>query len=377
MGPERTSATPESHAAMLFLLISPSARVNGMGEAGVALADEPGGYYNPATPALMAGRYFFGTVNYLGEMKWLPRLAKDIRYSYNAFQLGWSLESLSSISVKPGVYIPFSLSGAVAYYRSRLDLGEQVRTDEFGRISDTFHSFDKADNLVFSAGLHFILDFGVGVTLKRLTSVLGPGSATGTAYDIGFQTRIPVVKAVEYFGKELNLGQLQPKLNLIGGISWNNRGDDIVYRIDSKSGYADPLPANRRAGLAVEVGLSWNEGKVAFDLFKATGAIERYTPQIGGIKKRGTSDNKRGYEFSFFETLEVRRGRYDDNDGGRHLNTEGFTVKSDGVSKLIALLISRGSRDRPGAGIARWFGFVVRHLSLSWTKFEYLTRGHF
>ena len=45
-------ATPESRASVLFLLISPSARVNGMGQAGVALPDEPAGYYNPGAAAL-------------------------------------------------------------------------------------------------------------------------------------------------------------------------------------------------------------------------------------------------------------------------------------------------------------------------------------
>ena len=49
---EPVEATPESRAAALFLLISPSVRVNGMGQAGVALPDEPAGYYNPGAAAL-------------------------------------------------------------------------------------------------------------------------------------------------------------------------------------------------------------------------------------------------------------------------------------------------------------------------------------
>ena len=72
---EPAEATPESNAAALFLLISPSVRVNGMGQAGVALPDEPAGYYNPGAAALSSPAHTVQSRLYLSEMPWLPALA--------------------------------------------------------------------------------------------------------------------------------------------------------------------------------------------------------------------------------------------------------------------------------------------------------------
>ncbi|MFH1569980.1 MAG: hypothetical protein ABIL09_18450, partial [Gemmatimonadota bacterium] len=46
---ERAAATPESRAAVLFLLIEPGARAIAMGESYVAIADDAtASYFNPA-----------------------------------------------------------------------------------------------------------------------------------------------------------------------------------------------------------------------------------------------------------------------------------------------------------------------------------------
>lgn len=84
---EPVEATPESSAAVLFLLISPSVRVNGMGQAGVALPDEPAGYYNPGAAALSSPAHTVQSRLYLSEMSWLPALADDMSYGYRAVQL--------------------------------------------------------------------------------------------------------------------------------------------------------------------------------------------------------------------------------------------------------------------------------------------------
>ena len=84
---EPAEATPESRAGALFLLISPSVRVNGMGEAGVALPDEPGGYYNPGAAALSSPAHTVQSRLYLREMSWLPALADDMSYGYRAVQV--------------------------------------------------------------------------------------------------------------------------------------------------------------------------------------------------------------------------------------------------------------------------------------------------
>jgi hypothetical protein len=158
------AATPESRAAVLFLLISPSSRANGMGGAGVALADETGAYYNPAAPALVARHHLFAATFYEDPVRWL--LTDDLRYSYSAFQVGWNSSAWSQrFSPKHRSGGPFSVSAALCLYRTRLDLGTQVRTDERGNVQGSFESFDKADNYAFSIGVHYLLDLGLGLPM--------------------------------------------------------------------------------------------------------------------------------------------------------------------------------------------------------------------
>ncbi|MDP7448954.1 MAG: UPF0164 family protein, partial [Candidatus Latescibacteria bacterium] len=67
---EPVSATPESRAAVLFLLIEPGARASGMGESYVAIADDAtASYFNPAALAGQTDRKLNFT-----HQKWLPGL---------------------------------------------------------------------------------------------------------------------------------------------------------------------------------------------------------------------------------------------------------------------------------------------------------------
>ncbi|HDY87211.1 MAG TPA: hypothetical protein ENH82_03730 [bacterium] len=371
----QASATPESRATMLFLLISPSARVNGMGQAGVALTDETGGYYNPAAPALVSKSNYVGITSYLDKMKWLPALADDITYSYSAAQIGFN-KKVNKFGFNSGdVSIPLSISGAFAYYRTKLDLGEQHRTTAYSPdVIATFHSYEKADNFVLSAAAHSIFDIGVGLTIKKLTSKLGvlpkgKGIATGTAYDFGILARFPIVDFVKnYSGSKVIFSDyLSPVLDISTGISWNNRGDEVYYIDPSKS---DPLPANRKSGVAGCAGISY-DGMLKFDFFKVTGSYERYIPQISGIHiEKNASDNKKGIEYSLFEIFQIRNGQYDDNDGYVHLKTRGYTIKSDGIFKLLTLILYHDFSPKINYEKSM-LKFLSEHFSISWTEFEY------
>ena len=118
---ESAEANPESRAGALFLLISPSVRVNGMGQAGVALPDEPAGYYNPGAAALASPAHTLQSRFYLSEMPWLPALADGLSYNYFAGQ-----------AAVERVLGGGRLRAAFYGYRTKLDLGEQTRTDERG-----------------------------------------------------------------------------------------------------------------------------------------------------------------------------------------------------------------------------------------------------
>ena len=354
-----------------------------MGQAGVALADDPGGYYNPAAPALQTRSHAFATVNYKGKMPWLPELADDLGYSYNAIQAGWNSRMWSdrsrSLGDSPRPEGLFSIGGALSYYRTELDLGTQTRTGERGEFIGTFSSFDRAHNYTFSASAHYLIDVGFGYTIKKITSSLadqgagieqGRGRAKATARDYGFLARAPLVDIAEYaLDRRLVIqNHLRPHLELTRGVTWNNRGDDVAY-IDASQ--ADPLPAHRRFGWAGSAGLSWIHETTLVDLVSLTRSVERYEPEIEGTGEPHTFDDKEGWELSFFDTYQIRRGTYDDDDGEIHLDTEGYTVKSDGVFRLLALYRAKLSPSSANGSQGDALSFLLEHLSMSWSRFKY------
>ena len=124
---EPVEATPESGAGALFLLISPSVRVNGMGQAGVALPDEPAGYYNPGAAALSSPAHTVRSRLYLSEMPWLPELAGDMTYGYHAVQAAGG-RVLPALSWRG----PTRLDAALYGYRTKMDLGQDLPAPDRG-----------------------------------------------------------------------------------------------------------------------------------------------------------------------------------------------------------------------------------------------------
>ena len=81
MMPIEAQATPESRAAVLFLLIEPGARAIAMGESYVAIADDAtASYFNPAALSGQTRKKLNFT-----HSKWLPGLADDLSYEFLAY----------------------------------------------------------------------------------------------------------------------------------------------------------------------------------------------------------------------------------------------------------------------------------------------------
>jgi hypothetical protein len=335
----KSAATPESRAAVLFLKISPSNRVNGMGGGGVALPEEIGGHYNPATPAVF-GRNAPLAVTSM-KKPWLIWLADDLSYSHKSIQLAWNSRFLSNI--KSGDYttrLP-SWTAALTLNATKLDLGLQTRTDERGNFQGMFRSFDKSTGVILSLGYHNIVDIGIGIGRKNVVSNLADqgagieGNAEATAYDFGLLTTFPLIDIAERFG-DLSLDReatLRPIANLSTGIAFKNRGDGIAY-IDVSQ--ADPLPTHRSFGWSGKTGLEWRKDYQSLDLITLNYSSETYTPQIAGFRSDSRSeDDMSGYEISLAETITIRRGEFNDYDGELRFKTKGFSIKTDGLFKYI------------------------------------------
>ena len=223
----------QSEAGSVFLLISPGARAGGMGEAQVAVANDAyASYWNPAGLAYQEGSELaFMHVN------WLPNLADDMYYEFLGYRK--SFPNLGTIG------------GHLIY----LNLGEQVRMDEYAQYQGKFTSYMMAGAISYSQKINETSSFGLNAKLSYQHLVeLGTGSekGKGTSIDFGFD--------VGYMKK----GWLLPTLDL--GITMTNIGPKVSF-IDPDQ--ADPQPTNLTFGFAYELFNSEvNRLSVVYDMDK-------------------------------------------------------------------------------------------------------------
>ncbi|MCK5328673.1 MAG: hypothetical protein KAR36_08720, partial [Candidatus Latescibacteria bacterium] len=264
-----------------------------------------------------------------------------------------------------------SVGVALSHYKTELDMGTQIRTNEHGVEEGTFRSMDKATNTVISANAHFLADFSAGMTLIDYESDLGPFGAgqepapiiaKGSARNYGMMLRLSLIKAFETLsGQNVRLPNgLRPVLVSTYGVSWNNRGDNVSY-IDARQ--TDPIPRNKKTGYSLELGVSMDYQDIPLNIFRVLMASEKERTQIANSKNGDVMD-KMGIEQEILETLVFRHGKYDDDPGHVHINTSGITIKSDGLMKILASVTHSGGKN-VDQGI---LSFMARHLSVSWHK---------
>lgn len=234
-------------SAVPFLLISPDARASGMGETGVAIADDINAiYWNPGGLAFFD--YFQSesgdkpfTQTALSFSPWLPQFNADLFYSYGT--IGRFFEELD---------------GTVAFNFIFMNLGEFTRTAEDGRVLGKFTSNEFS--LGLSYGTPITEDLGIGFQLRYIRSNLAPVGQgqreAGAGNSVGFDLGVLYKPS----GYEL-LGVRNP---LSFGMNLQNVGPKITYINES-----DPLPTNLKIGAAWKlVKDEFNDLKIAFDFQK-------------------------------------------------------------------------------------------------------------
>ena len=204
--------------AVPFLLIAPDSRAGGMGETGVAIADNVWAvFWNPAGLAFQSGSELAMT-----HTNWLPGLGlPDIWIAHAAYKQ--PVEGLDGV-----------VGGQLTY----LNLGQFNRTTSAGPdIVGTFTAYEFVVSATYSTKLSERL--GIGTSIRIIYSNLAPfgagqeqgsGTSTGFCFDIGLLYR-PL-----FLAKSLSLG-----MNL------SNIGPNMSY-IDKAQ--ADPLPMNLHLGIA-------------------------------------------------------------------------------------------------------------------------------
>lgn len=311
------SATNDSQAAVLPLLIEPGARQAGMGEAFSAIADDAtAGYYNPAGLAFHDRNR--RNLQFMHQ-NWLPSLADDMYYEYlgySQYAEGWGNFALNII-----------------YF----NMGEQARTGEqSSQIIGTFHSFDVY--VTGSYGATITEDFSLGLSLKGIYSKLadqgagaeeGKGIGTSFAFDFGSMWKTPV--------KGLTLSSVI-----------HNLGPKISY-IDVSQ--ADPLPLNWVFGLAyVPVESDFNKLTFVLDVYKPL-VRRNGSPVEALVKGWYDEDNefeqvdfKIGSEYVYNNFMALRAGYSYDEDGDLKTPTFGVGVIFDRINVDIAYY---GAVDNP------------------------------
>jgi long-subunit fatty acid transport protein len=206
-----------SEAGVLFLLISPTARAGGMGEAFAGIADDASAsYFNPAGLAFQEGRQFTSMYS-----KWLPQFnLSDLYYLFGAYR-----QSIKGL-------------GTIGFNVTYINLGEQQQTLETGpEPVGTFNSNEYS--LAASYSTLLTESFGLGLNLKYIRSNLSGSVQVGAEKTSGTANAFAIDVGI------LKKNLLLNRLNL--GINLANLGPRITY-VDASQ--ADPLPTNLRVGLA-------------------------------------------------------------------------------------------------------------------------------
>jgi long-subunit fatty acid transport protein len=234
-------------AAVVFLKIEPDARAAGMGNAGVALADNASAiFWNPAGLAFQTG-----TEASITHSNWLPEFDAGLFYEY--------------LTVKHQIPGWGTFGGHVTY----LFLGEHERRDAQNVFLGTFRSYDLSVGASYAAKMSKNLAVGLGS--RFIYSNLASGQ-------VGEQETSPGISAgfdlsALYKSPKFNLGGMKGNVNL--GANLNNMGPTIQY---SDEAQADPIPTNLRFGYALNLEFDeYNALSIVTDFNKDLIHVERDT----------------------------------------------------------------------------------------------------
>lgn len=250
-----------------FLQIEADSRGAGMGNTGVALADNAAAlFWNPAGLAFQKDNQASFT-----HSNWLANFGvSDLFYDY--------------LVVKQYVEGIGTIGGHITF----LNLGEQINTDESGEQISRFNSYEFALGLSYGTEINKNLALGGG--LRLIYSSLASGtSVSGQKVNPG--SSVGVDLAMLYKTNPFDFGSSDAVASF--GINLSNLGPGIQY---SDNAQKDPLPTVLRFGPAINIGLDedrLNELTIAVDITKIM------------ARQEATQINDSTYEFRAISPLKA------------------------------------------------------------------------
>ncbi|MEP1150853.1 MAG: type IX secretion system outer membrane channel protein PorV [Balneola sp.] len=294
-----------------FLQIEADSRGAGMGNTGVALADNAAAlFWNPAGLAYQKDNQASFT-----HSNWLANFGvSDLFYDY--------------LVVKQYVEGIGTIGGHITF----LNLGEQVNTDESNNVISRFNSYEFAVGLSYGTEINKNLALGGG--LRLIYSSLANGTSVG-GQKVNPGSSVGVDLAMLYKTNPFDVGVSDAIASF--GINLSNLGPGIQY---SDNAQKDPLPTVLRFGPAINIGLDEdriNEVTVAVDFSKIM------------ARQEATAINDSTFEF---RTISPLRALVESWDTYRPLDPN--TGTRTNVSLMEQFMI--------GAGLEYWYNrqFAIR-----------------
>lgn len=212
--------------AVPFLQIEPDSRTAGMGNAGVALADNASAiFWNPAGLAFQEGHEVS-----LTHADWLPNFNVDMFYDYLAGR--YYVEGIGTI----GAHITY------------LNLGEQEFRSEDDIDEGTFSSYEVAGGL--SYGVKLNENFAVGTGIRFIFSNLVPSGTRVSEQEARNGTSVGVDLAALYRSNPFEV--MNREATIRAGFNLSNLGPRVQYTDEAQK---DPLPTLLRVGWAYTMDL--------------------------------------------------------------------------------------------------------------------------
>jgi long-subunit fatty acid transport protein len=241
--------------AVPFLQIEPDSRGAGMGGSGVAIADNASAvFWNPAGLAFQNQNQVSIT-----HANWLPAFNADLFYDYLVGT--YHIDGIGTI----GGHITF------------LNLGEQVRTDEFATNLGRFNSYEISAGL--SYGFQLSDNFSLGTGFRFIYSSLADGEVSGQKINPG--SSVGVDLAALYKSNPFEVAGRQASFNT--GLNISNIGPGMQYTDNAQK---DPLPTIMRLGWAYTMDLDASGiNTITFtnDISKVMARTERVEDDNGDV----------------------------------------------------------------------------------------------
>lgn len=234
--------------------IQPGARENGMGGAGVALADDATGmtWWNPAG----LGFAKRGGVQ-MTNAKLVPGLADDVSYNHLAYaqpMRGW---------------------GGLALSVAFLSYGTSIATDASGVEGLPFDSYEASSGL--SYGVELFPDLAIGGSVKYIHIQLAPSSFYGVASALGFDVGL--------------LYRLQPaRLRL--GATIQNLGPPVTFIAEDN---ASPLSRNIKTGFAWDAIKGKGLTSTVVGDFNQSLVTTHFRTYHGGLEVKYSTEASKGF----------------------------------------------------------------------------------